>query len=97
MGFGQVAASSQFYLYGRRYCTATGYAKARAALLKEGPDLLESADLSLVVTRPLHPTRHTHRARRARHPPASFQLSSASDMHSPHARPHTDTRARWRW
>ena len=50
MGFGQVAATSQFYLYGRRYCTATGYAKARAAMLKEGPDLLESADLSLVVT-----------------------------------------------
>jgi len=48
MGFGQVAATSQFYLYGRRYCTATGYAKARAASLKEGPDLLESADLSLV-------------------------------------------------
>ena len=88
MGFGQVAATSQFYLYGRRYCTATGYAKARAAMLKEGPDLLESADLSLVVTRPLHPTRHLHHARRARHPPASF---------SSHALPHTDTRARWRW
>ena len=52
MGFGQVAATSQFYLYGRRHCTATGYEKARAAVLKEGPDLLESADLSLVVRLP---------------------------------------------
>ena len=49
MRFGQVAATSQFYLYGRRNCTAIGYEKARAAVLKDGPDLLESADLSLVV------------------------------------------------
>jgi len=48
MRFGQVAATSQFYLYGRRNCTAIGYEKARAAVLKDGPDLLESADLSLV-------------------------------------------------
>ena len=47
-----MAATSQFYLYGRRHCTATGYEKARAAVLKEGPDLLESADLSLVVRLP---------------------------------------------
>ena len=59
MRFGQVAATSQFYLYGRRHCTATGYEKARAALLKEGPDLLQSADLSLVVCLPSRRSRHT--------------------------------------
>lgn len=47
MGFGQVAATSQFYLYGRKHCTATGYEQAKKQSLKQGPDLLESDALSL--------------------------------------------------
>jgi len=41
----QFVSTTQFYLYGRRHCTRTGYLRARAALLKAGPDPLESADL----------------------------------------------------
>jgi len=40
--FGQFAATSQFYLYGRRHFTRTGYERAR--LLRKGPDLLETVD-----------------------------------------------------
>ena len=82
MGFGQVAATSQFYLYGRRHCTATGYEKARAAVLKEGPDLLDSADLSLVVRLLARHTHCTRRTRRARHPPATARspLAPASTL-----------------
>lgn len=43
MGFGQFAATSQFYLFGRRHCTQTGYQAHRAQY--EQPDLLESVDL----------------------------------------------------
>eukprot|EP00964_Phaeocystis_antarctica_P138088 scaffold102733_cov63-Phaeocystis_antarctica.AAC.2 len=95
MGFGQVAATSQFYLYGRRHCTATGYEKARAAVLKEGPDLLDSADLSLVVR--LAPRPHApRRARRARHPPAPARspLAPASTLLM---RARAAARARSRW
>ena len=38
MGFGQIAASTQFYLFGRKHCTATGYKKA-AAQYGNGVDL----------------------------------------------------------
>ena len=45
MGFGQFAATSQFFLYGRRHFTRTGYERTRAALLKSGvPDVLETID-----------------------------------------------------
>ena len=86
MGFGQVAATSQFYLYGRRHCTATGYEKARAAVLKEGPDLLDSADLSLVVR--LAPRPHAPHAPRAPRAPSSCArpLSACPGVHPPHAR-----------
>ncbi len=40
MGFGQFAATTQFYLYGRRHCTASGYKKA-AAQYGNGADLQE--------------------------------------------------------
>jgi len=46
MGFGSFASFSQFFLYGRRHCTRTGYERTRAALLKNGPDFLESVDAS---------------------------------------------------
>ena len=60
MGFGQVAATSQFYLYGRRHCTATGYERARAAMLKEGPDLLENnLSLEVLFSSPCTPTPRT--------------------------------------
>ena len=36
MKFGQIAATSQFYLYGRRNCTHTGYIKHRAAYKNPG-------------------------------------------------------------
>jgi len=39
MRFGQFASTSQFYLYGRRHCTKTGYERARDA--RKGPDILE--------------------------------------------------------
>ena len=48
MSFGQFAATSQFYLYGRQHCTSTGYAAAMKKILKRGPDLLADPDLSLV-------------------------------------------------
>ena len=43
MRFGQFASTTQFYLYGRKYCTKKGYDSARKALLKQGPDPLDSA------------------------------------------------------
>ena len=46
-GFGQFAATSQFYLYGRSHCTSTGYETAMKKILKKGPDLLASPDLSM--------------------------------------------------
>ena len=30
MGFGQFASTSQFYLFGRKHCTSTGYDKHKA-------------------------------------------------------------------
>jgi dehydrogenase/reductase SDR family protein 12 len=44
MGFGQFAATSQFYLYGRKHFTKTGWEKHRARY--QQPDLLEQ-DLDL--------------------------------------------------
>ena len=45
--FGQFAATSQFYLYGRKHCTQTGYERARRAWLKEfGFDELDKVDLA---------------------------------------------------
>ena len=46
--FGAFASFSQFFLYGRRHCTRTGYERARAALLKanNGEDPLSTADAS---------------------------------------------------
>lgn len=44
MAFGQFAATSQFYLFGRKHCTQTGYQKHLAAY-KE-PKLLDEADLT---------------------------------------------------
>mmetsp|Transcript_14220 Transcript_14220/g.29888 ORF Transcript_14220/g.29888 Transcript_14220/m.29888 type:complete len:545 (-) Transcript_14220:185-1819(-) len=46
MGFGQFAATSQFYLYGTKHCTQTGYAKHRKEYAEYADDLLET-DLSL--------------------------------------------------
>ena len=43
--FGQFAATSQFYLYGRNHCTRTGWEKAVKSYAK--PDLLEDPNLSL--------------------------------------------------
>lgn len=40
MGFGQFAATTQFYLYGRRHCTATGWKRA-SAKYGGGADLAE--------------------------------------------------------
>lgn len=45
MPFGQFAATTQFYLYGKRRCTRTGWEAARAAYPK--PDLLEDETLNL--------------------------------------------------
>ena len=47
MSFGQFAATSQFYLYGRQYCTATGYESSMKGFLKNNPDLLKDPQLSL--------------------------------------------------
>eukprot|EP00929_Paragymnodinium_shiwhaense_P028734 TRINITY_DN16595_c0_g1_i1.p1 TRINITY_DN16595_c0_g1~~TRINITY_DN16595_c0_g1_i1.p1 ORF type:complete len:566 (+),score=153.21 TRINITY_DN16595_c0_g1_i1:108-1700(+) len=44
MAFGQFAATSQFYLFGRKHCTQTGYQKHLAAY-KE-PKILDEADLT---------------------------------------------------
>jgi len=44
--FGQFAATSQFYLYGRKHCTQTGYNRVRQKLLQAGPDPLDAVDLS---------------------------------------------------
>lgn len=43
--FGQFAATTQFYLYGRSRCTKTGWEKARKAYPK--PDILEDPNLLL--------------------------------------------------
>lgn len=43
--FGQFAATTQFYLYGKSRCTQTGWEKARKAYPK--PDLLEDPNLNL--------------------------------------------------
>lgn len=45
MGFGQFAATTQFYLYGRRHFTSTGWEKHAASY--EQPDILMSSDLDL--------------------------------------------------
>lgn len=44
--FGQFAATSQFYLYGRKHCTKTGYQEHVKSY--EKPDILEDKNLSLV-------------------------------------------------
>ena len=41
-GFGAFAAFSQFYLYGRRHCTRTGYERAKRAFT----DDLSALDLT---------------------------------------------------
>lgn len=43
--FGQLTASSQFYLYGRSHCTATGYETHKKKY--ETPDILENESLNL--------------------------------------------------
>lgn len=43
--FGQFASTTQFYLYGRRHFTRTGYERARRELCKCGPDELDAVDL----------------------------------------------------
>ena len=45
MRFGQFASTTQFYLYGRKYCTKKGYDSARKALLKQGPDPLDNVSM----------------------------------------------------
>jgi dehydrogenase/reductase SDR family protein 12 len=49
MAFGQFAATSQFYLYGRQYCTSVGYEKNMKKYFKatKKPDLLQDESLSL--------------------------------------------------
>lgn len=47
MGYGQFAATSQFYLYGRKHCTATGYENAMKKVLKKGGGADPLADPSL--------------------------------------------------
>jgi len=44
MAFGQFAATSQFYLFGRKHCTQTGYQTHRAAYSE--PTVLEEVDLT---------------------------------------------------
>lgn len=44
--FGQIATTSQFYLYGRKHCTQTGYQQMRQKLLAAGPDPLDAVDLA---------------------------------------------------
>lgn len=44
MVFGQFAATSQFYLYGKKHCTRTGWEKASKKY--EKPDVLEQAELT---------------------------------------------------
>ena len=63
MGFGRFASTSQFFLYGKKHCTKTGYDARRAALLKAGPDPLESVSLAGKVASRVPPLRHTHSAR----------------------------------
>jgi len=46
MSFGQFAATSQFYLYGKWHCTRTGWETASKKYPK--PDILEDPNLSLV-------------------------------------------------
>eukprot|EP00602_Paraphysomonas_sp_CaronLab_P000012 CAMPEP_0185026718 /NCGR_PEP_ID=MMETSP1103-20130426/11025_1 /TAXON_ID=36769 /ORGANISM="Paraphysomonas bandaiensis, Strain Caron Lab Isolate" /LENGTH=531 /DNA_ID=CAMNT_0027560385 /DNA_START=149 /DNA_END=1744 /DNA_ORIENTATION=- len=45
MSFGQFAASTQFYLYGKSHCTQTGWKSASDKYPQ--PDIVQSADLSL--------------------------------------------------
>ena len=47
--FGQFAATSQFYLYGKQHFTATGYEKAKMQFLKvnNNVDILTDPELSL--------------------------------------------------
>mmetsp|Transcript_227 Transcript_227/g.274 ORF Transcript_227/g.274 Transcript_227/m.274 type:complete len:551 (-) Transcript_227:227-1879(-) len=49
MSFGQFAATSQFYLYGRQYCTSLGYLSSMKKYFKGGkvPDLLEDPTLDM--------------------------------------------------
>jgi dehydrogenase/reductase SDR family protein 12 len=44
MTFGQFAATTQFYLYGRRWCTRNGWLKSSSSYPQ--PDELESLDIS---------------------------------------------------
>lgn len=44
MSFGQFASSTQFYLYGKKYCTKTGWEAASNQYAI--PDLLSDIDLS---------------------------------------------------
>jgi len=44
MGFGQFAATSQFFLFGKKHCTQTGYEKHRKEY--EEPEFLEQRDLA---------------------------------------------------
>lgn len=44
MGFGQVAATTQFFLYGKRHFTKTGYDRHVKSYAE--PRLLETVDLS---------------------------------------------------
>jgi NADP-dependent 3-hydroxy acid dehydrogenase YdfG len=43
---GAAAAFTQFFLYGRRHFTRTGYERARAAILAKGADPLDTADVA---------------------------------------------------
>jgi dehydrogenase/reductase SDR family protein 12 len=43
--FGQFASTSQFYLYGKRHCTRTGWEQARKSYSQ--PDILEDPALDL--------------------------------------------------
>ena len=44
MGFGQFAATSQFFLFGKKHCTQTGYEKHRKEYAE--PEFLEQRDLA---------------------------------------------------
>ena len=44
MSFGQFAATSQFYLFGRQHCTRTGWLQASARYAK--PDILDTVNLA---------------------------------------------------
>lgn len=44
MSFGQFASTTQFYLYGKKYCTSTGWEAAHSEY--PSPDILDDIDLS---------------------------------------------------